>query len=419
MAHGIGSLTSIKKRLRRLLLATGMEAHLDTRLLAGQIGRVTDARHHVLVAPPGGGNVGDQAMVEAFLENTDGEVVVITSGAGAIAIPAIYADRVTARSMPGLLYRSRGAHRSALIEFGEVLRTARSLSVVGADVMDGAYVPRASVARAMVVGAAAQRGVDSRVLGFSWPDAPLGAARRALARAARSGSAILPRDPVSFQRLADDGIPPGIQTSDVVFSSTTVDLALFKELALSGPFAIVNISGHIARRVDLVPDFGRVVGFLRDRGLAVVILPHVVTASADDRIPSTRLLAEFGNDGVYLVDRVPTPAEVRGLTGRAAVTVTGRMHLAIMTLMYGTPAVTLATQGKVEGLMAMFGTPELCVQPATGASDRIIEVLASIIPDDSPTRSAIAAALPEVIGRSAANFAGLRSSVAASAELGV
>ncbi|GAA1982701.1 polysaccharide pyruvyl transferase family protein [Microbacterium pumilum] len=411
-------MASIKQTLRRSLLATGIEVSRDTRLLAAQIGVVTEPRHHVLIAPPGGGNIGDQAMVEAFLENTDGDVVIVTSGEGSIDIPDIHAARATTRAMPGVLYRSRRAHRAALVELAGVLRHARSISVVGADIMDGAYVPRASVSRAMVASAAALCGIDSRVLGFSWPDAPFGAARSALARAARNGAAILPRDPVSFERLARDGISPDRQVTDLVFSATTVDSALVEELALSGPFAIVNISGHIGRRVDLVPDYVRVVRFLRDRGLAVVILPHVVTPSADDRIPSARLRAEFGSDDVHLVDRVPTPAEVRGLTARAVVTVTGRMHLAIMTLLHGTPAVTLATQGKVEGLMAMLGTPELCVSPVAGVSTLIVDVLDSVLPDASPTRKAIAAALPVVVERSAGNFVGLRDRVVSPAKVG-
>ena len=36
---------------------------------------------------------------------------------------------------------------------------------------------------------------------------------------------------------------------------------------------------------------------------------------------------------------------------------TGRMHLAVMALLAGTPPITVATQGKVEGLMRLFGSP--------------------------------------------------------------
>ncbi len=48
----------------------------------------------------------------------------------------------------------------------------------------------------------------------------------------------------------------------------------------------------------------------------------------------------------------------------ARLVVTGRMHLAVLALSGRIPAACLASQGKVEGLMALVGTPELVVDPA-------------------------------------------------------
>lgn len=403
----------LRRTLRAALLASGAGAARDARLLRGRLGSHGSGSHHVLVGPPGGGNIGDQAMVESFLERTTGPVILVTSGAGTLSVPAAHEERVEVQTLPGLLYHSGRSHREALLAFADTLREAESLSIVGADIMDGGYVARASVARATIARAAAQEGIDTRVLGFSWPGRPLPAARRALRAAARAGVALLPRDPVSAMRLRDDGIPVVREVADVVFSATTIDDTLCRELGLDMPYAVVNISGHIARSADLVAEYHLVVRALREQGLEVVLLPHVVTSSADDRVPSKRLYESLADTAVRLVSRVPSPAEVRGLARGASVTVAGRMHLAIMTLMSGVPAVTLATQGKVEGLMKLMGCPELCVEPAAGCGARIVAVAAEVLPRDSRVRASIADALPHVRALSSGNFTGLEAAVAA------
>lgn len=360
----------------------------------------------MLIAPPGGGNIGDQAMVEAYLAGADGAILLVTSGAGSIEVPAGEAERVTEVALPDLLYAGRRRRDRAVRSFRRLLDRAASVSIVGADIMDGAYVPSASIARATIAQAAARRGIDTRILGFSWPESPLPAARRSLRAAERAGVAVLPRDPVSAARLRDDGIPPTRQVADIVFSTRSRNPGVRDEV--SGRYAIVNVSGHIGRSLDLTADYERVVDGLLARGLAVVVLPHVASASADDRIPSRALAARFGTR-VRLIDRVLAPVEVRGLAADAEITVTGRMHLAIQSLMFGVPAVTLATQGKVEGLMTMLDTPSLCVEPRAGFADEVLRTVDAALPEGSAVRRRLVAALPAVFALADGNTAGLHA----------
>src|SRR4051794_22303925 len=146
---------SLRRTIRDALLASGLPAAADARRLRRLLHEPSEAVHHVLIAPPGGGNVGDQAMVQAFLENTSGPVVLVVSAADALRIPAPFADRVRVEPLPALLYGSGAKHRAAIASLAATLRSARTLSVVGADIMDGAYVPRASVARAAIARGAA------------------------------------------------------------------------------------------------------------------------------------------------------------------------------------------------------------------------------------------------------------------------
>ncbi|GAA1510530.1 hypothetical protein GCM10009761_10810 [Agromyces terreus] len=168
---------------REAYLTSGLPSRLDhARILrtvrgARRPGAALDGPH-VLLAAPGGGNIGDQAMFEAFIEGTAGAVTVIVRSAAEIAVPAPHAERVTVLELPHLVYGSRRAHRADVTRFGELLRTAASLSVVGADIMDGRYVLRPSVRRSALAGAAGGGGVDNR-----------GRRRRPASTPASSGSA--------------------------------------------------------------------------------------------------------------------------------------------------------------------------------------------------------------------------------------
>lgn len=278
--------------------------------------------------------------------------------------------------------------------------------MIGADIMDGFYHPRASVRRSVVAEASARAGVQTRVIGFSWSGRPHPAARDQLAAAVRAGALALPRDPASDRRLTADGIRTHVLAADIVFTTSDTDDALRRALPLAGRYAVVNVSGHLSRGVDLEADYVRIVAALRERGLEVVMLPHVATDAADDRTPCARVAAHF-DGGVHLVDRIPTPAEVRGLTSAAELTVTGRMHLAVMSFLFGVPAVALASQGKVEGLMESLGVPQLCVEPVAGIADRVIALADESLPAGSPARRAIAAALPAVRARAFLNVPAL------------
>ena len=66
------------------------------------------------------------------------------------------------------------------------------------------------------------------------------------------------------------------------------------------------------------------------------------------------------------------------------------MHLAIMSLSQGTPAITLATQGKVEGLVRLFDWPQLCIAPKAGMAEDIVEVAGAAL-DDKRSRTRVLA----------------------------
>lgn len=369
----------ITRRLRGLqrdiVDRSGWTTYRLRRALGATIGAPGRERH-VLIAPPGAGNIGDQAMVEAFLAAADLPVTVVTRGADDFAIPAGLAARARIMPLADLFYGQGPDHLRDVRLLGAHIDGAATVSIVGADIMDGVYVLRSSLRRSSLAAVAASRGFDTTVLGFSWNASAPGAAWRALRRAGAAGVRLLLRDPASAERVRGAGIAGVVETADIVFTDDRRDDAAAAALleGVDGPYALVNASGLIARTVDQVPEYTRLIDHLRARGLHVVLLPHVLRDTADDLTACRAVADAAGPEGVTLIETPLAPSTIRGLTHGAALSVTGRMHLAIMSLAQGVPAITLATQGKVEGLMKLFAWPELCVAPRAGMADEIIGV---------------------------------------------
>jgi polysaccharide pyruvyl transferase WcaK-like protein len=272
--------------------------------------------------------------------------------------------------------------------------------------MDGAYVLRASVNRASLAERLARLGWPTRIVGFSWNAAPHERAVAALRRAGDAGVRLYVRDPRSAERARADGLAV-LDSADIVFSARSRDDGIVQRLLPDlgdDRLALVNASGLVG---DRLPAYGRAIEALRAAGHRVLVVPHVSRHGADDLPLCEALVKAAGDPHVQLVPRLLAPAEIRGLAARASVTVTGRMHLAVMSLMAGASPVTVATQGKVEGLMDLFGTPELCVSPGSGFDAELAAAVATVIEREGQLRSRILAALEDVGRLSERNVEGL------------
>ncbi|WP_236836166.1 polysaccharide pyruvyl transferase family protein [Blastococcus sp. KM273129] len=399
---------------RRSVVGSGLPGLVDRTLVRRSFrARTRTPRATLIVSAPGNGNIGDQALLEALIENIGGPVTVIVPDAAEPEMSDDCRRRVSVCRLPGLLYGNGAEHRAAVAGFGEALADAAHLCIVGADVMDGRYSLPASVRRSTLATAAARAGVDTRVIGFSWSDRPRSAARRSLAAAGRSGVRLLLRDPVSAARARRDGIVGVREAADVVFAARSVERSAAADVleGVDRPVALVNVSGLLAERLDQTDDYVAVVDGLRSRGLHVVLLPHVARERAGDLAACAAVAERAGPTDVTHVRRLLTPAQVRGLAERSTITVTGRMHLAVMSLLQGVPAVTLATQGKVEGLMQLFGVPGLCVSPEHGFSADVMDAVEGVLDEASSARRAIRTALPRVVELALRNVEGLPVSV--------
>lgn len=362
------------------------------------------SKRHLLIAPPGGGNIGDQAMVESYLENVDGVVDVIVRARRDFAEVSVPADRVNFVEMPDLIYSDGLAHLRAVGRFAGLLRESAYLAVVGADIMDGAYNTSASVRRSNLAAMGAAHGLDSRILGFSWNGTATPAALTALKRAGHTGVQCFVRDSVSFERATRDGLTNLRLAADMVFSLPWNEQPELPSLP-DGPLALVNASALIGRSEDQCQAYVTLVRHLRSLNYGVVLLPHVIRPNGDDLQELKKVHHFFGNDaGVVLVSELLRPKAVRALCSRSELVVTGRMHLGILALSVGLAPVIFSTQGKVEGVMKLFGLRDLVVEPGSDVGATVVAAVNLLERDPTHYRRLVKEKLDDAQRMSALNF---------------
>lgn len=332
----------------------------------------------LVVAAPGAGNIGDQALLESTLDNTHGRVVVVVRDGADFVLPARYRDRVSMTVFPHLLY---GDPIRRCVDYTRFLRLARGAQeawLIGADTMDGAYNSLASVTRFSAIFGAAAMGARARVLGFSWNDHPTDSARWS-ARACDGRVGIYARDPISHDRLLRDGVVDAQLCADIVFArecgtseGSEASGWIDEQKSRGRKVVVVNCSGLIGNDELKRAEYEYLVGWLQDQSWSIVFVPHVIRPGNDDLALIRAILAGgelrtilAGGEGdrMFVVDRLLSPDAIHTLVSRVDLVVTGRMHLAVLSILGGIIPITLATQGKVEGLYRMLGCESLCIEP--------------------------------------------------------
>ncbi|MEX1199540.1 MAG: polysaccharide pyruvyl transferase family protein [Methylophaga sp.] len=358
-----------------------------------------------LIAAPGGGNIGDQAMLEAFLHNVSGKKLIITTNLNPLKIPLGYALDAEVIQMPGLIYGPPHTFLRDFVRFIGLMPHLKSLSVIGADVMDGGYNPHASAMRAYAAIFAARVGIPARILGFSWNTQPHRKAVSALRAAGEKGVELLVRDAISQKRLNQLGISNTVLSADVVFANQRQqdqDIEDVLEYCQGKSVALVNASGLIAKQIDQIEEYKTIINKLKEEQYSIVLLPHVIREGAND-LGVCQVIAALYPD-IYFVDRLLEPDQIKRLAKAAKLVVTGRMHLSIMSINAGTPAIVLSTQGKVDGLMAFFSLPELSLAPEPGFGAKVVALIDLIQNNYDKYKSSLAENIEHVRLLSKKNF---------------
>lgn len=380
---------------------------------------------HLLVAPKGWGNIGDQAMIEAFFQSTTLPVTLLVEHADAHFVPTAVRDRVTTVVMPDLFVSRPWVRRRVRRDVASLIARHSTLSVVGADIMDGGildggnsgggYAKAESAFRLGLLSMCNELNTSARVLGFSWNSGlPSIAVLHAL-RLSQPQALLCVRDPHSLARLRQRSDSFNLkQVADTVF--TIADSEPYEPMASwigkqSGrQLVLMNASGVLARKGIGTEDYLSIARHLLERSCSIVLLPHTIRSGDDDLMACAELYAQLGsNPNTYLVEELLNPRQIAGIASHASAVFTGRMHLSILALNQGVPAVILSTQGKISGLVELFEITDLMIEPIPGFATEAIKAISKIL-DSRDIDQRVAKQLPKVRALAALNFADLESS---------
>ncbi|MCW4030143.1 MAG: polysaccharide pyruvyl transferase family protein [Candidatus Bathyarchaeota archaeon] len=114
----------------------------------------------------------------------------------------------------------------------------------------------------------------------------------------------------------------------------------------------------------------------------LVLLPHVLTASHDDR----KIIAQIKErmekslqDRFVFINDVLLPSEARSILGNGLFTITGRMHAAVSTLQMGKPALSISSSDKFDGVIKRgLNLDELVIDadiPSLWDSGEVVNIL--------------------------------------------
>ncbi|NKX77509.1 hypothetical protein HGA01_07805 [Gordonia amicalis] len=325
----------------------------------------------VILAPPGGGNIGDQALVESAIWNADGPVTLIVRARTDFELPEWLASRdLRMLVLPDLVYGVGPHHLRDMYMLGRYATECSRVMIVGADIMDGNYNLVASLNRWSVANLFGRLPISTSVLGFSWSES----ARPSCVRAARTVGTrcdLWLRDPVSLSRIAAVGVGGANLCADIVFAHPAPSLPasfrvvpehLEEFIAANPRYVVVNMSGLVGGDDRLLGHYVRVVEQLRVAGIGVILLPHVVRSTNSDNVYLQELAARFDDPGITLVHELLTPSQIFEVCRLGLAVLTGRMHLAVLASLSGTPSSTLSTQGKVAGLYEHLRSPEGAIE---------------------------------------------------------
>ena len=367
------------------------------------LGRGGSRDRAVLIAVPGGGNVGDQAMLDACVEGLGAPVDVVVRNSADLELPTGAREHVFAN----LVYGGIVLAAWESLRFARLVARAHTVIVMGADIMDGAYSDVASSRRFMLVDAASAV-TDARVVGFSWNDHPKPRSL-AMLRSLDTRVTLCVRDSESSERVARETAAPVLEVADLVFSLapndrvTTATAWIDSQHLEDRRVLAVNINALVERRRPHLELLRRESARLIDAGWSIVAVPHDRRNSPSDVSLSRELVGALPADRAFAAD-LYGPSGVRSIAARVDLVLTGRMHFAILALSCGTPAVAIAYQGKVAGLYRMLGLPEYVLEPGDDLDHQLTGAVRRIVGELPDVRRRIELALPELRRRSALNF---------------
>lgn len=374
----------------------------------------------VVIPPASPGGLGDDALVTSLLEQLEAR------GVQHVRMGTWDASDRWASPIPVTYFPLPGGNFRSWACAAENILSARSLFVLGADMLDGYYGSQHSLLLLRLADLAARLGLPATVVGSSFSDHPAPAIGPFL-RSMSLDTTIFARDGLSQERLSAARGCPAPLSADIAFllkPAEALDSSLVRSaglwvdqqreegetfvlgcninslpLAKSGMPLAELVRLHAEAIVQLQQQLGRV---------AIMMLPHDRRAPHDDAeglAALDRLLPAGIPRCRLLLDHTARAAELKSIAGRCDFVLTGRMHLAIAALGSGTPTMCIGYQGKYDGLYRHFGLEGMVIPfDEIGHPDRLTRQLAANTAQAGALRDQIREKLPVVKALSLRNI---------------
>jgi polysaccharide pyruvyl transferase WcaK-like protein len=420
--------TTIKRTLKPVILraADAWLMNVLAALAPSRPAAPQDRRHVLVLAPAVYGNLGDEAIVTSFLSRLRRDLpeVRITLIIFADADRAGYGYLAEAlgfemASLQG--YFGAAPKRSALKRMVDLIATGTDMAILGTDVLDGGYDESYSIRRWYMGVLAARAGLPVSAVGFSFSDRATPGVK-AFVHSKCGAITIICRDAVSAARLSKAAGRAIASSADIAFllpvpetpsPAAAAALAQAKAWRAEGRKVVmfnVNPTGLTSARpgIDVAAcaraSAGAVDRMAAEGTCAFVFAPHDNRAGVADYLRGIKKMAS-ANTPIVMLDGTVRPGDFKLLCAEADLTLTGRMHMGIASLGMGVPTMFFDYQGKVEGLLDLFGLPDMRFGPDDVlAPDRMADMALDRIAREGDIRAQIAARIDGVRALSARNI---------------
>lgn len=333
------------------------------------LARLKGRRSGALVcsAPVPERNRGDQALLAVVIRELErrgcGPLTVLTTSNQPIT-SLQPTERLRIRDDLYPLFLTRRSFAEEL-KFPGVAARHQEMLMIGADVLDEGYSVDRSVASMHTLALAARVGLRTRIFGFSVNGPPSPGLRERLMKLGRQ-TRLFVRDPESYRRLEEAGIPGIERAGDLAFLLEPADVAeLDHELRQfleqsAGRLIGLNLTQVVLGEYGSEEERLRLMAAACERlakedGLRFVLIPHDEPEGVDYLLAFQRRLEASVTGASKLVDPLPHSRCLKRIAGMCTHVFTCRLHLGIATLGMGRPMTGFPYQGKFEGQFDLFG----------------------------------------------------------------
>ncbi len=294
-------------------------------------------------------------------------------------------------------------------------------AVLGADVMDGYYSPRSSIAFFALADIMQRHGIPTSLIGFSFNSHPHPRVLKCL-RHVNADFIYRLRDPISLQRFEKATGKRALLTADAAFllepDTHSEQYELIQEWKRQSGQSLLAVNLHpmlfknatatqIAESVEALANV--LDDILQKTDWNLLLLPHDDRPQVTDNICLEPLYEKlrrgYANRIHYCAQVLDAPC-IKGVVSLADALVTSRMHLGIAGLSQGIPTMGFSYQDKFLGTLGHFGLGSdfIIPPPVKSNCQQIVGRLRWLLEHAAEIRQGLLQKLPSVQELARRNF---------------